>query len=141
MASEEQDLSRVVPFLLAILVCDTGAVEPSSRKKTLVGIFDRVLADKFATTRPCTLYFKITDAQGKYKFKVEYVQVSTGTKLAEAVSNVVVIDDRLKVRDFILSFPPLSIPDAGQYEFRLYANDMYLGRATITAEKRSEVKA
>jgi len=140
MTNDEQTLSKVVPFLLAVLVCDTGAVEPSSGKKTLVGIFDRVLADKFATTRPCTLYFKITDAEGKYIFKIEYAQVSTGAKLAEATSKVLSIEDRLKTTDFILSFPPLSIPDAGQYEFRLYANDMYLGRATIIAEKRSEVK-
>ena len=141
MGNDEQNLSSVVPFLLAILVCDTDAVEPGSGKKTLIGIFDRIVVDQFAITHPCTLYFKITDAQGRYKFKVEYVQVSTGTKLAGAESNVVVIDNRLQVRDFILSTPPLSIPEAGQYEFRLYANDMYLGRATIMAEKRGEVKA
>ena len=140
MTNEEQNLSKVVPFLLAILVCDAGTVEPGSGKKTLVGIFDRVLADKFPTNRQCTLYFKITDAQGKYIFKIEYVQVSTDAKLAEATSNVLSIKDRLQAADFILDFPPLSVPDAGQYEFRLYANDMYLGRAVITAEKRSEVK-
>ena len=138
--TSEEDLSKVVPFLLAILVCDASTVEPSSGKKTLVGIFDRVLADNFPTNRQCALYFKITDAQGKYIFKIEYAQVNTGTKLAEATSNVVSIKDRLKAADFILGFPPLSVPAPGQYEFRLYANNMYLGRATITAEKRSEVK-
>ncbi len=140
MTSEEQNLSKVVPFLLAILVCDAGTVEPGSGKKTLVGIFDRVLTDNIPTNRQCALYFKITDAQGKYIFKIEYAQVSTGAKLAGATSKVLSIEDRLKATDFILDFPPLLIPDAGQYEFRLYANDMYLGRAVITAEKRSVVK-
>jgi len=30
----------------------------------------------------------------------------------------------------------LLIPEVGQYEFRLYANNMFLGRIAINAEQR-----
>jgi len=84
VASEEKNLSRVVPYLLAILVCDSGTIDKNSGKKTLVGIFDRVVAENFPTSRWLAVYFKLSDAQGKYRFKVQYAQVKTGNILAEA---------------------------------------------------------
>ncbi len=61
MTNQEQDLSRVVPYLLALLVCDSGTIDPNSGKKTLVGIFDRVTSSKFPTSRWLAVYFRIND--------------------------------------------------------------------------------
>lgn len=138
MANREENLSEVVPYLLAILVCDSGTVDPNSGKKTLVGIFDRVIAGEFSTSRWLSVYFKLTDAQGNYRFKVQYAQVKTGNILAEAeTKDVLTIKNRLDTFDSLISFPKaLPIPEAGQYEFRLYANDMFLGRIAINAMQR-----
>jgi hypothetical protein len=137
MGKAEQNLSKVVPYLLAILVCDSGAVDLNSGKKTLVGVFDRVITKDFPTSRWLSVYFKLSDAQGKYKFKVQYAQVGTGNILAEAETDVLTIERRLDMRDFLITPPaPLLFPGAGQYEFRLYANDMFLGRIAVSAEQR-----
>ena len=137
MTSEEQNLSRVVPYLLAILVCDSGTIDRNSGKKTLVGIFDRVIAKNFPTSRWLSVYFKLTDAQGNYRFKIQYAQVKTGNILAEAETDALTIESRLDIRDFLITYPaPLVIPEGGQYEFRLYANDMFLGRIAVNAEPR-----
>lgn len=140
MTNDEQTLSKVVPFLLAILVCDTGTIDPNSGKKTLVGIFDRVIAGKFPTFRWLAVYFKLSDAQGKYQFKVQYAQVKTDKILAEAeTKDLQTIKSRLDTFDSLISFPmALAIPEVGQYEFRLYANNMFLGRIAINAVPRDE---
>jgi len=137
MTNKEQALSKVVPYLLAILVCDSGNIDRNSGKKTLVGIFDRVLTKKFPTSRWLSVYFKLIDAQGNYQFKVQYAQVQTGKILAEIQTDALTIESRLDTRDFLITYPaPLAIPEKGQYEFRIYANDMFLGRAVVNAELR-----
>ncbi len=138
MTNQEENLSRVVPYLLAILVCDSATIDRNSGKKTLVGIFDRVIAGKFSTSRWCSVYFKLSDAQGNYRFKVQYAQVETGNILAEAeTKEALTIKNRLDTFDSLISFPrALPIPQAGQYEFRLYANDIFLGRIAINAMQR-----
>jgi len=138
MTNEEQTLSKVVPYLLAILVCDSGTIDRNSGKKTLVGIFDRVIAKEFPTSRWLSVYFKLSDAQGNYRFKVQYAQVKTDKILAEAeTKDLQTIKSRLDTFDSLISFPmALLIPEVGQYEFRLYANNMFLGRIAINAEQR-----
>jgi len=137
MTNKEQALSKVLPYLQALLICDSGTVDRNSGKKTLVGVFDRVIAKDFPTPRWLSVYFKLSDAQGKYKFKVQYAQVGTGNILAEAETDVLTIESRLDMRDFLITPPaPLLFPEAGQYEFRLYANDMFLGRVAVSAEQR-----
>jgi len=142
VTSEEQKLSRVVPFLLAILVCDSGTVDLNSGKKTLVGIFDRVWAKEFPTSRWLSVYFKLSDAEGNYQFKVQYAQVKTGNIIAEVeTQDALTIESRLAIFDLLISYPKaLPIPEAGQYEFRLYANDMFLGRIAIKAEQRERIQ-
>ncbi len=140
MTSEEQNLSKVVPYLLAILVCDSGIVDPNSGKKTLVGIFDQVIADKFSTSRWLSVYFKLSDAEGNYQFKIQYVQVETDNILAEVETSVLNIKSRLDIRDFLFTYPALLLfPVAGPYEFRLYANNMFLGHITINAIQRGRI--
>ena len=75
--SESQPLSKVVPLLVATLVCDVAVADPSTGKKNLIGIFDRVYVGRFPTQRSVSLYFKIADAEGHYNFDVRYVQAST----------------------------------------------------------------
>ena len=138
MTNEKQKLSKVVPYLLAILVCDSGTVDLNSGKKTLVGIFDRVWAKRFPTSRWLSVYFKLSDAQGDYQFKVQYAQVKSGNILAEVqMQDALTIKSRLDIFDLLISYPKaLPIPEAGQYEFRLYANDMFLGRIAVNAVLR-----
>lgn len=135
MAPDERP-SDIVPVLMAMLVCDTAAVDPSTGKKSLVGIFDRVWVAEFPTQRAVTIYAKLTDAQGYYRFKVRYVQTGTGQTLAEVQGDAQVAD-RLVSPDFVLQTPPLPIPEAGRYEFQLWMNEIFVGSTFIDAAARS----
>jgi hypothetical protein len=135
VSPDERPLSQTVPVLVAVLVCDSAAVDPGTGKKSLIGIFDRVWASKFPTNRPMFLYVKLTDAEGYYRIKVTYVQTQTGQSLAE-VEGEAEFPNRLASADFYVGTPPLPIPAAGRYEFQIWANDVFLGSTFIDAIQR-----
>ena len=132
--AEDLPLSEVAPLLGAALVCDVAVSDPSTGKKSLIGIFDHVRVAKFPTTRRVSLYFKIADAQGRYDFDVRYVRADTGEVLARAEGKVVA-RDRLSSTDLHLAFPPLPIPAPGRYEFQVWANSMFLGSTFMDASQ------
>ena len=134
MTQEERPLSKVVPVLVAVLVCDTAAADPATGKKNLIGIFDRVNARIFPTQRPMSVYMKLTDAEGFYRIQVRYVQTSSGEELARAEGEAE-FASRLGSFDFFISLPPVEIPSNGRYEFQIWANDVYLGGTFIDAAR------
>ena len=139
MSSSEASLpSQVAPFLVAALVCDSASVDPVNKKKSLIGIFNAVSARKFPTKRPVTLYFKVSAAEGSYRFKIRFIQAETQEVLGVAEADVQ-IQSRLASSDFHLEFPPLELPREGDYEFQIWANDMFLGSASNRAVHQKEV--
>jgi len=132
---KQRPLSQIVPVLVAALVCDVAVTDPSTSKSNLIGIFDRIHVAKFPTNRQMSLYFKLTDAEGYYKFEVRYVQVKTGKVMAGAEGEHE-SRDRLKSADMHIAFPPLPIPTEGRYEFQIWANSIFLGATFIDAVPR-----
>ena len=132
LTQEERPLSKVVPLLVAVLVCDTAAADPATGKKNLIGIFDRVNVRTFPSQRPMSVYVKLTDAEGSYKIQLRYVQTGSGQEFARAEAPAE-FASRLRSLDFVISTPPLPIPSEGRYEFQVFANDVYLGGTFIDA--------
>jgi hypothetical protein len=132
MGGQERQPSEVVPVLVAVLVCDAGVADPSTGKKNLIGIFDRVFVRQFPASRAMSVYVKLTDAEGQYRLIIRYVQTGSGRVLGEAAGEMK-STDRLTSADAILSFAPLPIPEAGRYEFQVWTNDAYLGGAFLDA--------
>ena len=127
-------MSGSTPYPLAILLCDQIIVDDRSKKKTLVGIFDLIYARQFpAKHHSLSVYVRLTDAEGQYKFRMDYVQIKTDKLLGRADIPAVTITDRLKAHELVMEFPPIEIPEPGDYEFRLWANDRYIGRVKFTA--------
>jgi hypothetical protein len=114
--------------------------DPSTGKKNLIGIFDRVFVRSFPTTRAMSVYMKLTDAEGTYRLSVRYTQTSSGRVLGEGRGEMKATD-RLASADAILAFPPVPIPEAGRYEFQVWTNDIYLGGAFLDAVPLGTTKA
>jgi hypothetical protein len=136
MGDPERHPSKLVPVLLAVLICETAVTEPSTGKKSLIGIFDRVFGT-FPAQRPLTIYVRLTDAEGFYRLKLKYVQTGTGQTLAE-VEGEAEIKDRLGAADFYLTTPPLAIPAPGRYEVQVWFNDVFLGSTFLDAVSSSK---
>ena len=133
--SEEKTPSNITPFLVAALLCDAAVADPTTGKKNLIGIFDRVNVTKFPTQRPITLYLKVTDAEGYYPIEIEYVYVNSGEVLGQ-VTGEMQARDRTISSDLYISLPPIPIPKAGRYEFRVKASNMFLGNAFMDVIQR-----
>lgn len=127
-----ESLSQVVPVLVAGLVCDVAVTEPHSKKKSLIGIFDRLSASSFPTKRAVSLYLKIADAEGRYELEVRFVHLNTGTVVAKAEGKLEQ-SDRLASAELLIPFLPLEFGEAGRYEFQVWANSAFLGSTTIDA--------
>ncbi len=132
MTQETRPISGLVPYLIAALVCDVAVQDPSTAKKNLIGIFDRINVSKFPTKHPMTVYIKLTDAQGDYQMEIKYVQVSTGKVLAAARGEMHATN-LLASSDLYIEFRGLPIPNEGRYEFQIWANSMFLGSTFIDA--------
>ena len=135
MTQENKQLSNIIPVLVAILICDIAVADPSTGKKNLIGIFDRLHVGKFPTSRPLSVYTKFTDAEGDYKLELKFVQVANGKVLAGADGKLHA-QNRLGSADMIILFPPLPIPEAGRYEFQIWVNDVFLGSTFLDAVPR-----
>ena len=125
-----ESLSQVVPVLVAALVCDVGVTEPHTKKKSLIGIFDRLSASSFPTKRAVSLYLKIADAQGRYELEIRFIHLNSGNVVAKAEGKLDQ-SDRLASAEMLIPFPPLHIGEPGRYEFQVWANSTFLGSTTI----------
>lgn len=134
---QPQTLSNVVPILIAALVADVVATDPATNKKTIVGVWDALHSLTFPTSRPVFLYVKLADAQGHYRVRFQFVRLEHDLALAEAVAEFDVVE-RLLSADFAVPFlPALPFPEAGRYEFRIFANDVFIGSTFIDARQQA----
>ena len=136
--SQGKALSQVVPVLVAALVCDSSSVDPTTNKKTLIGIFDRITVGEFPTERPVSLYFKITDATGAYDMSIRFVRSDSRQVLAEIKrKKPLIITDRLSSHDAVFPLSMIPLPESGTYEFQIWFNGTFLGSTPINVVQRS----
>jgi len=79
-----------------------------------------------------TVYFCIVDGEGSYTFRLELVRLNTGEIIAKGEFGPVEILDRFQVFDASMTLRGLTFQEAGKYEFRLYANGIFLDSKELT---------
>lgn len=124
--------SEISPYVLAMLICDQVITDAQTSKKSLIGIYDQILCPTFPTTQQISIYARLIDAEGMYSFRVQLVRVEHDQEVMKIETNPVRVPDRLQPYDVVIQLP-FVIPGPGMYEFRLFANNAYLARATFTA--------
>jgi hypothetical protein len=122
---------ELIPSVLAMLVCDQIITEQGTNKKSLIGIFQRVQSPIFPVVIPrFGIYVKMVDVEGTIEFKLRIVKLDDETLLAEMAAPIK-DQDPSHPTELAISLQNFQIPQPGKYEFQLYANDVYLHRATI----------
>ena len=134
------NVAAPTPVLIAFLVCDQIIEDAPTGKKTIVGVFDRITSANFpASHAPSSLYVKLIDCEGDYEVKIEFAQVSNQAVLLEmaGTSNS---KSRHEYAEFVLPCPPLPLPDPGEYEFRLWMDNKFVGNVRIKASRQDELE-
>ena len=127
--------SSPIPTLLAFLVCDTVIFDSGTGKRTLVGVFSTVnspMPPPFAMA--VGLYARLVEGFGEYEIKVRLVNLKDEAAVLEMKMKAEwkVADEPFELG---ININGVLVPEFGSFEFQLYANDVYIGRAVIKAKK------
>ncbi len=121
------------PKANAMLICDYVITEQGTKKKSLIGVFENIGAATFPFVHSIlSVYVKLTDARGDYKFRLELVQLKSETLIGRGeIPTVVTIPTPLMSHELVFNLRGIRFPEAGDYEFRIYANDRIFGQKTF----------
>jgi hypothetical protein len=126
---------NLIPTLLAFLTCESVIHDAETQKKTLVGIFDRIMSSTVPLqVAGLGLYAKLVEGSGKYTLRIRMVNLKDEAQVLDVSvpANWSVAEAPL---EFGVNFRGIGIPAFGTYEFQLYANDNYLGRTVFKVDK------
>jgi uncharacterized protein YegP (UPF0339 family) len=79
------------------------------------------------------IYANITDAQGKYVFRLLLVNLKDGKVIGNGSTPPLEISDRLLTSELALKLQNIVFPEAGKYEFRLLANEELIAQKEVEA--------
>lgn len=134
MAGEYVNSDPPIPTLLAFLACDSVIHDAETQKKTLVGVFDRALSPNLPAAVTVGLYAKLVEGSGQYTFKIRMVTLKDETPILEIVSPPTNWSEPGSL-EFGMNVRGILVQEFVKYEFQLFANDIYVGRALLAVDK------
>ncbi len=124
--------SNPPPVVKAFLVCDQVIHDAQTGKKTLVGVFHELRADRFPAVHPVLwIYANLTDARGQYAFEIRFVDVERNKVLGNGTPPPIKIPGPLQTTELSAQLRNVQLPDAGTYEFQLLTNDELIATKAI----------
>lgn len=129
-----------VPKTNAMLICDYVITERGTNKKSLIGVFENIGAATF----PCThfamsVYIKLTDAQGSYHFRLELIDLQSDTMIGKSeMPEEIRVPSPLLAHELVFNLRGVRFMHAGEYEFRIFANDKIFGQKKFIVEAMSQ---
>jgi hypothetical protein len=103
---------------------------------SLISLFDGFRVGPNGLTGVAELFFRITEAHGKYHISLELQELNTGHVVAEADGPEITIKDQLETNNVIIPIPPLPLP-AGEYDIVIFANKAEIDRQKFTVQMLS----
>ena len=122
-----------IPKANAMLICDQVLTEAGTNKKSLIGIFENIGAAQFpAVHHSLSVYVKLTDAKGNYKFQLDLVDLTSNAVITKCeIPNEFQMNDPLRTSELVFNLEGLRFPHPGEYEFRIFANGRIFGQKTF----------
>ncbi len=124
--------SPPLPVVKAFLICDQVIHDAQTGKKTLVGVFHELRADRFPAVHPVLwIYANLTDARGRYGFEIRFVDVERNKVLGNGTPPPIDIPGPLQTTELSAQLRNVQLPGPGTYEFQLLTNDELLATKAI----------
>jgi hypothetical protein len=121
------------PVLKAFLVCDQIIHDAQTGKKSLIGVFHELRADRFPALHPALwIYANITDARGNYDFEIRMVEVGRNDVMGSGRPPPIEISGPLQTTELSAQLRNVALPRAGTYEFQLSANGELIATKAIS---------
>lgn len=111
-------IPKVKNFLLA-----DSVFQQISKKYCIIGVFSRIHVKSFPSLHHSLgLFVQLTDAQGDYDVRVEFLN-SAGQVLSQLAGIRMKVESPLALVEFGIQTYNIPLPAPGQYRFRIYFND------------------
>lgn len=121
-----------LPTLKSIIICDQIIDDVVTRKKTLVGIFERIFAPQFPMQHGAMgIFFQLTGATGDFDFSMELADLHEDRVLGVAELPRARMENAAVISSFALVFQGLRFDHPGTYEFRLWCNKELIGQLPL----------
>lgn len=121
-----------------MLICDQAVQDEATGKTSLVGIFETVRAYRFPARHGfLCVYAKLTDARGEYRIRLELVRLEDLRAVGHGELRAT-FGDRMVPAELVFQVGDLVFDGQGRYEFRLYANDRWVGSKALTVIRAAE---
>lgn len=141
--SSRLEISSLVPYPLAMVVCDGLWRDPYTGKTTIIGTFSTIGGAKFPLRHPVlSLYISLTDGRGRVPMKLVLIDVD---EEREAVFEV---DDELDFKDdprmiveLCLVQMNLIFEEPGEYRLKLFVKDEFLMERRILVAQSEPQRA
>jgi len=122
----------LLPVVKAFLICDQVIHDAQTGKKTLVGVFHELRAERFPAVHPVLwIYANLTDARGKYAFEIRLVDVERNNVLGKGTPPEIHIPGPLQTTELSAQLRNIALPGPGTYEFQLLTNGELIATKAI----------
>ena len=120
------------PVVKAFLVCDQVIHDAQTGKKSLIGVFHELRADRFPAVHPTLwIYANLTNARGKYKIEIQMVDVERNNVLGKGTPPEIEIPGPLQTTEISAQLRNVALPAPGTYEFHLMVNGELLATKAV----------
>ena len=124
--------AQPLPIVKAFLICDQVIHDAQTGKKSLIGVFHELRADRFPAVHPMLwIYANLTDARGRYNFEIRLVEMSKNEVLGTGNPPPIEIPGPLQTTELSAQLRNVTLPRAGMYEFHLSANNQLVATKAI----------
>ena len=120
------------PVVKAFLVCDQVIHDAQSGKKSLIGVFHELRADRFPAVHPALwIYANLTNARGKYAIEIQMVDVDRNNVIGKGQPPEIEIPGPLQTTEISAQLRNVALPGPGTYEFHLIVNGELLATKAV----------
>lgn len=116
-----------------MLVCDSTLRDGETGKVSLIGIFSEVKAPSFPVLQSSlSVYLNLSDVQGLYDLRIELRRLQDDKLVGDGGTNISFPAPNAEI---VFEMKNLVFPTEGQYEFRVFANDRFVGNKPFSVVK------
>ena len=118
---------RPIPSVLSINICDAIIRDETTKKVSLIGLFNTINANSLPCTHPqMHVHVALTNGHGKYKTEVRFVSMKTERPIAGMVGDLE-FPSPLHVVEINARWQGLRFEEAGVYLVQVLCNDDIVG--------------
>lgn len=135
-----ENLSK--PMGNALIVCDDMIEDKRTGKKSLIGMFSKIHANKLPATHPkMNIFISFDNARGKYHSTIRIIHNQSGKMIAETKGEIN-INSPMDVTDLNICLLNLTFPEEGVYNLEFLCDDELVmqRRFTVALLKNEQQK-